>query len=442
MFRGIRRVKLLVLAAGDLLAAYLSLWLALAIRYAPANVKFHWADHLRPFSLVFLLWLAIFVIVGLYDFEALRSRIELASRTAEALIAAFLVSMAVFYFTPGNGIAPKTNLVIVVALYAGLFLGWRLLAARLFASPRFRLRVLFLGGDGDARALRDVLDANPHLGYTCLGIVDPSATGSGSAELMACDLIVVSRDLQGNPEMTGRLYRKFFEAVSVVDLPTFHEKIRHSVPESALDERWIIDHLAGQEKTVYEYVKRLLDVVFALVFCLPALALSILIAAAIWIEDRGPILYRQTRVGRGGRDFRIVKFRTMRVDAERHGAAFAQENDPRVTRVGRFLRASRLDELPQLWNILRGEMSFVGPRPERPEIEAELAKSIPLFPVRHLVRPGLTGWAQVSAPYASTVEDHLTKLRHDLYYLKHRGLALDGVIVLKTIYSVLKRRGR
>jgi len=438
MFGGIRRVKLAVLAVGDLAVAYLSLCLALILRYGPSDFEAHWADHFGPFTFVFALWLAIFVIVGLYDFDALRSRIELASRTAEALIAAALVSMAVFYFTPGQGIAPKTNLLIAVAIYAALFLGWRMFTMHLFSEARFRLGVLFVGAGPEALTLRDVLEANPHLGYACRGVID-AASGE---ELVPCDIIVVSRGLQGHPELTARLYRKFFESVAVVDLPTFYEKIRHSVPESALDERWIVDNLAGQEAAVYEHVKRLLDAVFALLFSVPALLLSVLIAAAVWIEDRGPILYRQTRVGKGGRLFSIVKFRTMRVDAEKGGAAFAQKDDPRVTRVGRFLRTTRLDELPQLWNILRGEMSFVGPRPERPEIEAELAKTIPLFPVRHLVRPGLTGWAQVSAPYAATREDHLMKLRHDLYYLKHRSLALDATIILKTVYSVLKRKGR
>ncbi len=434
----LRRFKLLILAAGDLLAAYLSLLSALVLRYGPAGYRQHWPEHAGPFTIVFACWLAIFYIVGLYDFDALRSKIELAARAGEALIAAFAVTMAVFYFVPGIGIAPKTNLVIVVALYAALFFGWRLATMDLFSAERFRLKVLFLGGGEEARTLCEILKLNTHLGYTCVGVLD-----DGSHEnLPASDLIVVSRHLQHLPEMTARLYRKFFQAVTIFDLPTFYEKIRHAVPESALNERWILDNLAAQETSFYEHAKRACDVLLALLFSVPALLLALCIAAGVWIADRGPVFYRQRRVGHGGRPFTIVKFRTMRVDAEKHGAAFAQEHDPRVTSFGRFLRASRLDEIPQLWNILRGEMSFVGPRPERPEIEDELSKTIPLFPVRHLVRPGLTGWAQVSAPYAATREDHLMKLRHDLYYLKYRSLALDAAIVLKTIYSVLKRKGR
>ncbi len=438
MSGGIRSFKTLILAAGDLLAAYGALALALLVRYGQADFAVQWDGHVRPFTVVFAVWFVVFYVVGLYDFDALRSRIELGARAVEGLLAALFISIAVFYAVPSFDIAPKTNLVIAVAFYAALFFGWRTLSMRVFAQDRFRLKVLFLGGGAEAAALCEVLASNPQLGYTCVAALEEGAR----AELPACDIIVVARGLHGNPEMTERLYRKFFEAVTVVDLPAFYEKIRHSVPESALDERWIVDNLAAQEAAVYEHGKRLFDLLCAALLALPALAIAPFVALTIRIDDRGPVLYRQARVGKGGRVFSILKFRTMRVDAEKHGAAFAQDHDPRVTRVGRFLRATRIDELPQLWNILRGEMSFVGPRPERPEIEAELAKTIPLFPVRHLVRPGLTGWAQVSAPYAATHDDHLLKLRHDLYYLKYRSLALDVAIVLKTAYSVMKRKGR
>ena len=438
MLGGIRSFKLLMLAAGDVLAAYLALALTLLLRYGSGAFGVHWSGHVWPFTVVFAIWLVVFYIVGLYDFDALRSRIEMASRAAEGLVAALLISVAVFYAVPAFEIAPKTNLVIAVAFYAALLALWRILTMHLFSRDRFRLKVLFIGGGPEAATLCEILAVNPHLGYTCAAVLAEDAR----TELPACDIVVVSRRLQGNPELTARLYRAFFGGCSIVDLPTFYEKIRHSVPESALDERWIVDNLATQEATVYEHGKRLFDLACAALFAVPTLAVAPFVALAIWIEDRGPVLYRQTRVGKGGRVFTILKFRTMRVDAEKHGAAFAQQDDPRVTRVGRLLRATRLDELPQLWNILRGEMSFVGPRPERPEVEAELATSIPLFPVRHLARPGLTGWAQVSAPYAATREDHLMKLRHDLYYLKYRSLALDVAIVLKTAYSVLKRKGR
>lgn len=438
MSGGIRSFKLLVLAGGDIAAAYLALAIALILRYGRVDFEAHWQGHVWPFTVVFGVWLVVFYIVGLYDFDALRSRIELGGRVGEGLLAALFISVAVFYAVESFEIAPKTNLLITIVVYAALFLGWRIFSMHLFSRERFRLKVLFLGGGAEASTLCEILNANPHLGYTCSAALD----GGAADDFPNADIIAVARGLQGAPEMTARLYRKFFEATAIVDLPTFYEKIRHSVPESALDERWIVENIAAQEATVYEHGKRLFDILCAAVIAIPAILLSPLITMLIWIDDRGPAFYMQARVGKGGRPFTIVKFRTMRVDAEKSGVAFAAVDDPRVTRVGRFLRATRLDELPQLWNILRGEMSFVGPRPERPEVEAELAKTIPLFPVRHLVRPGLTGWAQVSAPYAATHDDHLLKLRHDLYYLKYRSLALDVAIVLKTAYSVLKRKGR
>lgn len=438
MFGGIRKFKLLVLVLGDIVSAYLALALALAIRYGWADFSNLWNDHAWPFTIVFVVWFFIFYIVGLYDFDALRSRIELGSRAIEGLLAALFISIAAFYAIPRFVIAPKTNLVVAIMLYAALFFGWRLLTMHLFSRERFRLKVVFLGGGEEAAALCEVLNGNAHLGYTCIATLHADER----TELPTSDIIVVARGLQGTPELTAKLYRKFFEDVAVIDMPTFYEKIRHSVPESALDERWIVDNLAGQEAAVYEHGKRLFDFLMAAVFSVIALAILPFIALAVLLGDRGPVFYQQTRIGRGGRLFKILKFRTMRRDAEKSGAAFALKDDPRVTSTGRYLRAARLDEIPQLWNILRGEMSFVGPRPERPEMEEELVKTIPLFPVRHLVRPGLTGWAQVSAPYAATQDDHLLKLRHDLYYLKYRSLALDAAIVLKTIYSVFKFRGR
>jgi exopolysaccharide biosynthesis polyprenyl glycosylphosphotransferase len=431
-----RKTRLVFLAAGDLLAAASALAAALLLRYGRAEFAVQWQAHARPFAYVFLLWLVVFFIVGLYEFDELRDRMELLSRTGEGLAAAVAVSLAVFYVVPFFGIEPKTNLALTTLLFAALFVGWRLLTMHLFSRARLRSRVLFLGDDPETIELCAALNANPHLGFTCL------ASTIDAAALPESDLIVVSHRLSGRQELTGTLYRKFIQATAVIDLPTFYERVRRSVPASVLDERWVLENLATQDNAVYEHLKRLFDAVFAAVLLAPAGLLMLPIALVIRLDDGAPVLFRQRRVGRGGRPFEILKFRTMRVDAEKDGATFAREGDPRVTRVGRFLRASRLDELPQLWNILRGDMSFVGPRPERPEIEEELSRSISLFPVRHLVRPGLTGWAQINAPYAATLDDHLKKLRLDLYYLKHRSLTLDAAIVLKTIYSVFKRRGQ
>ena len=192
----------------------------------------------------------------------------------------------------------------------------------------------------------------------------------------------------------------------------------------------------------HRLVKRAIDLVFALGVGVVFLLLLPLLALAIRLESQGPVFYRQTRIGLGNRPFTIVKLRTMRVDAERDGAQWTQVGDPRITRVGAFLRRARIDELPQVWNILRGDMTLVGPRPERPEFTRQLEQSLPFYAKRHAVKPGLTGWAQVRYRYASSVHDAAIKLEHDLYYVKRLSLRLDLQILLRTVQVVLRLRGR
>jgi exopolysaccharide biosynthesis polyprenyl glycosylphosphotransferase len=184
-------------------------------------------------------------------------------------------------------------------------------------------------------------------------------------------------------------------------------------------------------------LKRALDVLVSLIFLLPALPILLIVAAAIKWEDGGPVLYSQERVTRGNRVFRIFKLRTMRTDAEKAGAVWAAKADPRVTRIGGFLRKVRIDELPQLWNVLRGDMSLVGPRPERPQFVRELSEKLPLYNERHRVKAGLTGWAQINYPYGASLEDARSKLSYDLYYVKNFGILFDLLIILQTLRVVL-----
>lgn len=438
MFGNKHDIKKIILVIGDLAAAYLALFATLYLRYGANDFRGEWLRHFQPFSLSFLLWLVVFFIVGLYELDRVRSRLNLLSRLGEALAASFLISLAIFYLSTDYHITPKTNLAIAMAIFGMLVVGWRLLAIKLFARTEFRNTLLFLGDAPEASELCEVLNVNPLLGWTCLGVFAELP----SADLPQSDTIIVSHLLGGRETLTRALYGRFFAATTITDFPSFYESIRRSVPASALSEQWVLSNLATRDIAAYDHVKRPLDAALAAILLIPALPIMALVALAVRLGGPGPIFYTQERVGRGGKTFRIIKFRTMRPDAEKEGAVFASKGDPRVTPIGKFLRATRLDELPQLWNILRGEMSFVGPRPERPEFERKLAETMPVFPVRHIIRPGLTGWAQVNDRYAASDEDHLRKLRHDLYYLKHRSLMLDLSVILKTFYSVLKRQGQ
>jgi exopolysaccharide biosynthesis polyprenyl glycosylphosphotransferase len=229
--------------------------------------------------------------------------------------------------------------------------------------------------------------------------------------------------------------------ITVLELPAFSEHVFGRVPIDVINAAWFMHMVHPFFRPYSRVVKRVADIVVAATLFVFAAPLLPLVALAVKLTSRGPALYRQVRVGEHGREFHIYKFRTMRTDAEAHGAQWASKNDPRVTPIGGFLRATRIDELPQLWNILSGQMSFVGPRPERPEFVSELEHELPYYQRRHLVKPGLSGWAQVRHGYADSPEAAAHKLGYELYYLKHQSLFLDLVITIETVRVVLLRFG-
>ncbi len=216
----------------------------------------------------------------------------------------------------------------------------------------------------------------------------------------------------------------------------------NKIPISLIEEIWFLENLVESKKGTYEIIKRILDFLFAVILGVIALILSPFIIMAIKLDSKGSVLFKQIRVGQNSKSFLAIKFRSMFASAENSGPQWAKPKDPRATKVGRFLRKTRLDELPQLWNILKGEMSFIGPRPERPEFVQELDKKIPHYQIRHLIKPGLSGWAQVNFPYGASIEDALEKLQYELYYLKNRSFILDLGIALRTIKTILQREGR
>jgi exopolysaccharide biosynthesis polyprenyl glycosylphosphotransferase len=266
-----------------------------------------------------------------------------------------------------------------------------------------------------------------------LGTVDDIA---GVLAETRADEVVVGMDIAATPTVGRAVAASLQNRCRVTDETTFLEKLLGEVPAESISAEWVL-RADVQNHWSYDAVKWLLDVAVSLVGLALSFPLWPLIALAIKLDSHGPVFFRQTRVGQHGRTFTMYKFRTMRTDAEHGGAQWARERDPRVTRLGRFLRNSRLDELPQLVNILRGDMSLVGPRPERPEFVHNLEQLLPHYRLRHLIKPGLTGWAQIHYGYGASVADAYRKLCFDLYYLKHRSLELDTAIMVRTVGTFL-----
>jgi len=389
--------------------------------------------------------------LDLYDTARLNTKGELYFRLlmVPGVLAFILAGIA--YVRPnyllGGGSAAVGLIILTFALF-----GWRLGFTWLVQLPILVERVYVLGTGERAQRVVLGLRQNPEIGVeiaSWTGKMEGAVTReSVAAHLMEVvhkqkvhRVIVAMPDRRGTIPMTELLQLRM-QGVQIEEATSWLEKISGKIEVEELSPSWLVFGQGFRRSAAFILVRRVVSFIISLIGLILALPLFPLIMLAIRLDSKGPVFYTQTRVGKAGRVFKVVKFRTMRQDAEAaSGPKWAGDNDPRVTRVGKFLRSSRLDEIPQLWCVLKGEMAFVGPRPERPEFIEWLSKEIPYYGVRHMVRPGLTGWAQVKYKYGSTVEDSREKLQYDLFYIKNASIGLDLLIMFLTVKTVLLRRG-
>lgn len=438
-------LRKLTILLGDWGALYLSLFLLVVTRYG-AEWDLQWERHLTPFSLLFPLWLIALYASYLYETRFLRPSIDAFRAIGVAISASFVVSIAFFYLFPPGLIQPRRNLLIFTVIFAVTLIIWRVLAYKAVRS-RVKTNILFVGDGPQVKELLKLFKNNSDLGYKSTGVFDGKSL---SAETITSHIkeaevgLVVVKSTGGS---SGNVFSLLSTGITVIDLEDFYERLLNKVSPEMLDDAWFIRALENVNLGVYEFGKRLMDVLIAILGLGVLTILFVPVALMIALDSRGPIIFSQERVGRNGQLFKIYKFRTMKAlapdgSAETEGAKWARSNDRRVTRVGRVLRNMRIDELPQFWNILMGDLSFVGPRPERPEFVEKLRKAVPHYDMRHLVRPGLTGWAQINYRYGASIKDAHIKLQYDIYYAKKRSLMLDLAIILKTMKIVLTGKGR
>lgn len=458
-YMGLFNIKKIMLLIGDIAALYVALFLSLWARSFEIPDTAIWDKHWPVFTIIFCIWIIVFFINGFYDLQKARNSVVFFSSFLGTITLNFFIAIAYFYITDFRDITPKTILLLLTLTYIPLFGAWRVAVQNILSGHTLQNRVLFIGLVAENIQLIEVLIKNPQIGFSVVGVVAdypdsaPLPLPAGVAVWSShepfdrlvkahhVDTIVVAAGSLTEP-VTKELYKMIFMHAQVVDLVTFYEMITHRVPVLALNEAWFLENIQEKEKQIYDSVKIFFDYAIGAVMALIGAVMFIPIAALIYFYDKGPIFIKQKRIGRDEKEFVLYKFRTMVMDAEKNGMQFTAPRDKRITPVGRFLRVTRLDELPQALNILLGEMSFIGPRPERPEFVEEIAGYMPFYHVRHLVKPGLTGWAQINRGYYATREEHLIKLQYDLYYIKHRSLLLDGAILLKTIRVVVKWLGR
>ncbi|PLX27432.1 sugar transferase [Candidatus Parcubacteria bacterium] len=447
--------KKLILILGDIIVLYSSLYLTLVVRYFSIPGSETWFKHFWYFSIVYIAWIIIFYINDLYNLHLAVNNEKFTSKSFKSIFIAILISAVFFYLNSHIDIAPKRNLVIYLIIFTGLFLLWRRFFNWSLNSYLPKIRIAFIGYNSQVQELVRSLRQKPHLGYEISTIfsnhtgyyLDGIPVQSNIYKIKATikkekiNTIITSSDLSQSKELRSILFSCLPLKINFQNFSNFYEQITGKVPIEAISESWFLENLSEGSKNTYDTIKRIYDVAIASFILISTAVFWPLIGLLLKIENKESVFFMQKRVGKDGRVFSILKFRTQKtINSE--DPEPAKKNDRRTTKIGNFLRKSRIDEIPQVINILLGDMSFIGPRPERPEIIERLEKSVPFYKERLLVKPGLTGWDQVSGEYHSpSEEDTLKKLQYDLFYIKNRSLYLDTSIILKTISTVLSRAG-
>ena len=425
---------------GDISILYLSL---LGTVFFGFWGQFNWeilSGHLLPFSILYFFWLIIFYIFGLYDLGAIRIRVVLYPKILGAILCGLGLGMVFFYLVPLFGITPKTNLLLNVLIFGILFLIWRKLFGLLFSS-RFFNNIAILGKDSQKiEALTKEITARPYLGYRLTATFDDGKNLLAKIRDKKINALIVAEDFETDFDLLENLYQCLEARIIFWDWSQAYELFCEKIPTAFLQKKWFLENLKEGEKKFYDKIKRGQDLILATAILVLTLPLWPLIALLIKLGDGGPIIYKQKRIGKDKKLFFLLKFRSMAIGAESEtGPVWAKKEDPRVTKVGKWLRRIHIDELPQMINVLRGDINLVGPRPERPEFVEQLEKEIPHYHVRHLIKPGFTGWAQIKFRYGRSVMDSQEKFQYDLYYLKNRSLILDLGILLKTFQLLFKK---
>lgn len=433
----LHRIKSFLLIFGDLGILFLSLFITVLVYERSSEEAFSYLVHVEAFKFIFPIWLLMYYIEGFYSLRTFKIEGFTFSLIRASIINS-IVAFIFFYLFPFEKITPKTNILIIGVLNIFFIFLWRKIFFAVFSAKGLKVPTILIGPSEATNEIEEVLAKKDYLGFEII-----QNTNIAAAKVLNpnADLIAIDRNMYSNKEFLQELINQT-DRKRFIELSKFSELVTGKVLPNTINESWFIENALNTNERLFNLFKNLLDKSVSLIIMLIFLPVYIILIPLLLIISGRPIFYSQIRTGINNKPFRIYKLRTMTVNAEKDGAKWATPKDNRVTPIGKFLRMSRLDELPQLWNIFNGDMSIVGPRPERPEIiEEKLEPNIPFYKFRHLVKPGVTGWAQVNYRYGYSEEDSLIKLTYDLYYVKNKSIALDIRIILKTIKTVITGMG-
>ena len=447
-----RRIALFL---GDVFLILFALYLSVYVRF----FKYVDVTDIYTGATIFsvIIYLFSFYILDLYNFKYKFKSMSYLTTFLLAVFAGTLLISIAFYLLPSWKFGRGIFLINMVLITASLYF-WRLVYESVFVSGKIPKKIVIVGAGYAGRMIYDVLKRAKT--YVIKGFVDDdhnklneqicnhSVIGDSSliiemAKKGEIEAVVIAITNGKSPELLQNILDAKMQGVEIHLMADLYGNLTGKLPIKYLNNSWLVyTSLQGVDKSIYMIrVKRLIDIGLSVVGLILSLPIIITASILIKLDSSGPVLYRQKRVGYNGEVFELLKFRSMTVNAERNGAVWAENNDARVTGAGKILRKTRIDEIPQMWNVLTGAMSFIGPRPERPEFVKQLSKEIPYYQLRHNVKPGITGWAQINFRYGASVGDALEKLQYDLFYIKNLSAFLDMHILLKTIRVVLFGNG-
>jgi len=436
------RKETYILFIGDVLMLMLALWFALFSRYTVIpNIQLYF-EHLLPFSFLFVLWFFIFFISGLYEKHTLFLKSQIPSLVFYAQTLNSIVAICFFYFIPYFSITPKTNLFLILLYSFVLLVVWRLYGISLLSFSK-RGQALIVGSGEEINELKEEVSNNPRYNLKSVTFLDTEKISdiNFQNEVLATihnnkNISIIMVDLQNTKiqSLLPYFYNLLFSHICFVDIHDAYEEIFNRVPSSLINYNWLLKNISPASKMTYDILKRLMDIFIALCIGVFPLVLTPFVMLAIKIDDGGSLFFSHERIGKNNQKIKIIKFRSM--------SMFKKE---KITRVGKILRKTHIDELPQLWNVLKGDLSLIGPRPEMPELAQAYEQAISYYSIRHIIKPGLSGWAQlyqVKPPkFSAEYNETKTKLSYDLYYVKNRSVLLDIKIGLQTIKTLFSQSG-
>ncbi len=438
-----------ILLVGDVLVLMVALWLALFTRYAAIPDAQLYIDHIKPFSFLFIVWFVMFFISGLYEKHTLFLKNKIPSILLRVQIFNSIIAVFFFYFIPYFSITPKTNLLLILVFSFIFLVVWRLYGD-IFLNFGRREKALIVGSREELKEMREEVNNNPRYKLQFVASLDLDDLAGVDFKKEIFDavrdkkittIVIDLRNKKLRP-MLPCFYNLLFCKMHFVDMYQAYEDIFIRVPASLIDYNWFLENISSSSKITYDILKRLMDIIISLLLGGVSLIILPFVVLAIKIDDGGPIFFSHKRVGKNNREISVVKFRSMEVHVENPKDKTYR---PKITRVGAILRKTRIDELPQLWNVLKGDMSLIGPRPEVPKLVEMYKQEIDYYNIRHIIKPGLSGWAQLyqKEPPKLTAgyDETKTKLSYDLYYIKNRSFILDLKIGIKTIRTLLSRSG-